>query len=83
MTALQPESLLRFTVFDVRSSERPPLTEEDGITFRLVDAEGLVLLHLLQGDFSTMAEGEKYRGLSEEAWARVLPKMKELAEKEP
>jgi len=32
VTALEPEKLLRFTVFDVRS-EKSPVTEEDGITY--------------------------------------------------
>jgi uncharacterized protein YndB with AHSA1/START domain len=80
VTALEPGSLLRFTVFDTRS-ERPPVTEEDGITYRLSEENGKTILHVLQGDFSAMPEGEKYRDLSAEVWARVLPKVKELAER--
>ena len=69
VTALEPQKLLRFTVFDVRG-EKPPVTDEDGKT----------LLKISQGDFSTMAEGEKYRDLSAEIWDRVLFKVKALAE---
>ena len=80
VTALEPNRFLRFTVFDVRG-EKPPVTEEDGITYELTEQTGKTTLRLLQGDFSVMAEGEKYHRLSAEAWDRVLPKVKELAEK--
>ena len=80
VTALQPQKLLRFTVFDVRS-ERPPVTEEDGITYQLSEKDGKTILHVLQGDFSAIPDGEKYRDLSADVWARVLPKVKELAER--
>ena len=79
VTTLKPEKLLRFTVFDVRS-ERPPITEEDGITYQLSEKDGKTILHVLQGDFSAMPEGEKYRDMSTEVWVRVLPKVKEFAE---
>ena len=79
VTTLKPEKLLRFTVFDVRS-EKPSVSEEDGITYQLSKKDGKTILHVLQGDFSAMPEGEKYRDLSAEVWARVLPRVKELAE---
>jgi len=80
VTALEPERLLRFTVFDTRS-ERPPVTEEDGITYQFSEGNGQTTLHVSQGDFSAMPEGEKYRDMSAEIWDRVLPKVKELAER--
>lgn len=80
VTALEPNTFLRFTVFDVRG-EKPPVTEEDGITYELTEKAGKTTLRFLQGDFSVMAEGEKYHRLSAEVWDRVLPKVKELAEK--
>ncbi len=80
VTALEPNTFLRFTVFDVRW-EKPPVTEEDGITYELTEQSGKTTLRLLQGDFSVMAEGEKYHRLSAEVWDRVLPKIKALAEK--
>ena len=60
VTALEPQKFLRFTVFDVRG-EKPPVTDEDGITYKLTEQEGKMLLMISQGDFSTMADGEKYR----------------------
>src|SRR5947209_734572 len=81
VTALEPHTFLRFTVFDVRG-EKPSVTDEDGITYHLTEHAGKTTLRLLQGDFSVMTDGEKYHGLSAEVWDRVLPKIKALAEKE-
>jgi uncharacterized protein YndB with AHSA1/START domain len=80
VTRLEPEKILRFTVFDVHSTDRPTVTEEDGITFELLRRETHTLLHLRQGDFSGMADGEQYRQMSEQVWDRVLPQIKQLAE---
>jgi len=80
VTALGLGKLLRFTVFDVRS-ERPPVTEEDGITYQLSEQDGKTMLHILQGDFSVMPEGEKFRDMSAEIWGHVLLKVKGLAER--
>ncbi len=80
VTRMEPEKLLRFTVFDTRMAERPPVTEEDGITFELLEHAGHTVLHVLQGDFATMADGESYRRASAEVWDRVLPRIKRLAE---
>ncbi len=80
VTALEQNKLLRFTVFDVRSDERPTVTEEDGITFQLSVKNGQTTLHILQGDFSAMTDGKIYRDASAEIWDKVLPKVKEIAE---
>ncbi|MBT2728719.1 SRPBCC domain-containing protein [Bacillus sp. ISL-75] len=80
VTALEKNKLLRFTVFDVRSEEKALATEEDGITFQLSEDNGKTTLHILQGDFSVMPEGKKYRDLSAEIWDKVLPMVKEMAE---
>ena len=80
VTALESGKLLRFTVFDVHS-ERPPVTAEDGITYQFSEKEGKTTLHVSQGDFSSMPEGEKFRDMSAEIWGHVLPKVKGLAER--
>jgi len=80
VTAVEENKLLRFTVFYVRSSERPPVTEEDGITFNMSENNGKTMLHILQGDFSVMTDGQKYRDASADIWDKVLPKVKEMAE---
>ena len=81
VTRFEPEKLLRFTVFDVRSAERPPVTEEDGITLELNRHDARTFLRVRQGDFSVMSDGEKYRQLSANVWDGVLPKIKQLAAK--
>jgi uncharacterized protein YndB with AHSA1/START domain len=80
VTRLEPDKILRFTVFDARAPERPATTEEDGITFELAQRGDHTLLKLRQGDFSAMPDGEKYRQMSEDVWDRVLPRIKRLAE---
>ncbi|ULT57762.1 SRPBCC domain-containing protein [Neobacillus drentensis] len=80
VTAVKQDKLLRFTVFDVRMAERPEVTEEDGITFHLAEVEGKTTLHILQGDFSAMTNGQFYRDASAEIWDKVLPKIKRIAE---
>jgi len=80
VTAVEPHRLLRFTVFDVHSAERPEVSEEDGITFKLTEENGVTMLQIMQGDFSVMTKGEFYRDASAEIWNKVLPKIKELAE---
>src|SRR3974390_2407245 len=79
VTALEPFTLLRFTVFDVHS-DRPVVSEEDGISYRLSEQGGKTTLQVRQGDFSGMADAEKFHRMSEEIWERVLPKVKALAE---
>jgi len=80
VTAFEPHTLLRFTVFDVRG-EKPAVTEEDGITYMLSERDGITTLQVRQGDFSGMADAEKFHRMSEEIWERVLPKVKALAER--
>lgn len=80
VTAVEQNKFLRFTVIDVRSDEKALVSEEDGITFQLSEENGKTTLHILQGDFSVMPEGKKYRDLSAEIWDKVLPRVKEIAE---
>lgn len=64
VTAREQNKLLRFTVFDVRSLQKIDVNEEDGITFELAEDNGMTILHILQGDFSPMEDGEFYRDAS-------------------
>ncbi len=83
VTLLEPNKRLRFTVFDTRSTEKFPVTEEDGITFNLAEHPGQTTLSIRHGDFSVMAEGQFYHEKSAEIWNKVLPKIKALAESIP
>lgn len=82
VTMTAPYSLLRFTVFDTRSP-RPVVGEEDGITYKLFEKDGITTLRVLQGDFSTIPDGkgQQYRDMSAKTWQKVLPIVKALAEK--
>ncbi|MEA2715653.1 MAG: hypothetical protein QOG91_681 [Candidatus Parcubacteria bacterium] len=79
VTAFEPNKLLRFTVFDTRSS-RPAVTIEDGITFTLEKGK-TTELRVKHGDFSVLPEGRKYRDMSAMIWDKVLPEIKALAER--
>jgi uncharacterized protein YndB with AHSA1/START domain len=79
VTAREPNRFLRFTVFDVRSP-RALTGPEDGISYELSEGNGKTTLHIRQGDFSVIPDGEKFRRMTDETWDRVLPKVKQLAE---
>src|SRR5258707_13328736 len=78
VTAIEPSKMIRFTVFDTRS-ERPPVSDQDGITFTLFEHGGQTRLSVAQGDFGKMPDGEKYYQLSVPIWERVLPIIKAVA----
>jgi uncharacterized protein YndB with AHSA1/START domain len=79
VTALNPGQSVRFTVFDVRS-ERPPISDKDGITYILDSQDGHTVLSVAQGDFGKMPDAEKYYDATVETWEKVLPEIKSLAE---
>ena len=80
VTALEPNRYLRYTVADTRG-EKLKMTDEDGIAYTLTGHNGKTTLHVKHGDFSAMPEGEHYHHMSEKVWDRVLPRIKQLAEK--
>jgi len=77
--ARESNRLLRFTVYDI-SKPRPPLADDEGITYELEERQGKTVLHLRQGDFAALEDGETYRDQSEQIWDRILPKVKHMAE---
>jgi uncharacterized protein YndB with AHSA1/START domain len=79
VTGVELHGMLRFTVFDVEG-ERPPASADDGITFKLTERDDRTRLWVSQGDFSTIADGEKYRDMSAQVWDRALARIKRLAE---
>jgi uncharacterized protein YndB with AHSA1/START domain len=79
VTASVPHSLLRFTVFDPQGP-RPLVGPDDGITFKLTERAGKTVLWVSHGDFSRMADGARYRDLTDEIWDRALARIRRLAE---
>lgn len=80
VAAINPYKLLRFTVFDMNSTEKFTINPEDGITYELTEEGSHTTLMVRQGDFSVMKEGEEYYKKTDEIWERALPKVKELSE---
>lgn len=78
---LEPGKLLHFSTIDVASGPAPALDDTDGITFKLEGRNGRTRLSIRQGDFGKEKEGRKYYDMTLPAWDRILPKIKELAEK--
>jgi uncharacterized protein YndB with AHSA1/START domain len=80
VTKIDPKKFLRFTVFDVEIG-RTPVTEDDGMTFELREHQGKTKLLISHGDFAVLPEMQKYYDMTLDAWNKILPKIKELAEK--
>ena len=80
VSAVYAGKMLRFTVFDSQMP-RPMTSETDGITYTLVGNNGDTLLSVRQGDFGSLVNGKAYYDATVDTWNKVLPKVKELAEK--
>lgn len=82
--AIEPEKFLAYTVFDPHTSI-PDLPENYlTVTYALASENGQTNLTLTQGDFKTVANGEKrYQEMHNngEGWNPVLRQVKEIAEK--
>jgi quercetin dioxygenase-like cupin family protein len=71
---------LHFSVIDVNSGPMPDSTDEDGLTYQLVEANDKTTLTVKQGDFGKMSNGGKFHSATEKIWNKVLQKVKNLAE---
>ena len=81
ISAVEPEKLLRFGVRDVSVNLDAPSQEDDGITFKLERGNGLSILSASQGEFGRGSNNDKFYKASVEIWKRVMPIIKEIAEK--
>lgn len=81
VTKVEPGKFLRFTVFDIELG-RHNVTEEDGMTFELKSKDNKTNLHLIHGDFSVLEDGNEYYEMTLDAWNKILPIIKELAEED-
>ncbi len=80
VTAMKPQSLLRFTVAPADSQVDVTYSEDDGITFKLEGRKGYTHLSVTQGDFAKVPEHAKYADLTSRVWDHVLPIVQQLAE---
>jgi len=86
IVAIEPGKLLVYTVIDPNSSTIPDVPENYlAVTYALAEAGGQTVLTVSQGDFATVADGE--RRYTEtynngEGWNPILVQIKALAEAE-
>lgn len=78
-----PERLLAYTTFDPNSTMEDIPENHTTVTYSLESAENLTLLRVTQGDFSTVADGQ--RRFDEvynngEGWNPILIEIKKLVE---
>ncbi|MCC7039606.1 MAG: SRPBCC domain-containing protein [Burkholderiales bacterium] len=85
VTAVARGRLLRFTVRDVLNPELRPASglADDDITqtYSLVGDAGRTVLSTAHGDFAKLVGGEQLDPFVVSLWGRLLPKVKELAER--
>lgn len=80
---IDPEKLLVYTVIDPNSTIDDLAENYLTVTYRLAEKEGETVLHVTQGDYSKVAEGERryqeaYR--SGEGWNPILVAIKKVVE---
>ncbi|HWB27203.1 MAG TPA: SRPBCC domain-containing protein [Chitinophagaceae bacterium] len=81
---IEPPKLLVYTVIDPNNTAIPDIPENYlAVTYALSENDGITTLTVSQGDFSTVAEGEKryidtYN--NGEGWNPILAQVKALAE---
>ena len=80
---LEPETRLDYTVFDPQSTIEDIPENYLTVTYELTETDGKTQLVVTQGDYNTVAEGERryqesYNG--GEGWNPILVQIKELVE---
>ena len=79
VTVIEEPTLLRFTVF-AANAPHTTTTSQDGITWTLKADRNATILRVRQGNFASVEGGAKKYKLTELIWARILPRIKQLAE---
>ncbi|HVX52439.1 MAG TPA: SRPBCC domain-containing protein [Chitinophagaceae bacterium] len=86
IVAIQPGKLLVYTVFDPNNTAIPDVPENYlTVTYALAEDNSITTLTVSQGDFATVAQGEKrYKETynNGEGWNPILVQIKALAEAE-
>ena len=80
---IQPEKLLTYTVFDPNSTMADIPENYLNVTYALTSADGQTELTVTQGDYNTVAEGERrYQEAynNGEGWNPILVQIKAVAE---
>ena len=80
---IEKDKFLAYTVFDPNSKMEDIPSNYLTVTYELSSTNGHTVLSVTQGDYNTVAEGEKrYKEASNngEGWNPILVKIKELVE---
>jgi uncharacterized protein YndB with AHSA1/START domain len=82
VVAFEPHKRMQFTVFDPNASYADIPENYTTVTYDLSERDGKTVLSVKQGDFATVADGEKrYKETAGEGgWGGVLKKLKEVIE---
>lgn len=84
---IQPGELLVYTTIDPNNPSIPDVPENYlTVTYRLKAEGDSTILHVTQGDYSTVADGERrYKEAynNGEGWNPILQEIKKIAEEEP
>ena len=82
---LQPEKLLKYTTIDPNSDIDDVSENYLTVTYELISEGGNTILNVTQGDYATVAEGERrYEEAynNGESWNPILVEIKKLVESE-
>ena len=80
---IKPEKLLTYTTFDPNSTMEDKPENYLSVTYALTEKNGETIFTVTQGDYSTVAEGEKrYKEAynNGEGWNPILVEIKKLVE---
>jgi uncharacterized protein YndB with AHSA1/START domain len=79
---IEKEKALEYTTFDPNGKLEDIPSNYLTVVYTLTPKDGGTYLEVSQGDFTGVADSEKRYQDTLKGWAMVLPKIKELAEKE-
>jgi hypothetical protein len=75
------EKILEYTTFDPNMGLDDMASNYLRVTYKLIPEGDHIILSVMQGDFSQVADGEKRYKDTVAGWDMVLPKIKEISEK--
>jgi uncharacterized protein YndB with AHSA1/START domain len=80
---IEPGRRLQYTVFDPNMGIADTVDNYLVVTYELTSVDDHTMLTVSQGDFATVANGEKRHADTLAGWDAVLSLLKALAEKQP
>jgi uncharacterized protein YndB with AHSA1/START domain len=78
--AIEPGRLLSYTIIDPDASYANEPGNATTVTYELTEEGGSTLVSVSDGDFASVAEGEKRYRRTVQGWGEALVRLKEVAE---